>query len=92
MPRFDQAASFFEERAKKGRSPDDQKLLSEIAQFYRKLATITPGSPPGLSETERWKSSAEECRAIAAQFVDSECRAHMLRLADTYDQLGVEKH
>src|SRR5262245_13814339 len=92
---FAQTAAFFEARAGRARDPDDRQRLLDVAGFYRKLARITPGFPPGCKAHDSkgganaWKARADECRAIADHLSNPNSRAPMMRLAETYDALGV---
>src|SRR5262245_25242122 len=91
---FAATASYFEDRARSARDPDSQALFREVADFYRKLAHIAPGFPPGFasnkvySRADRWRQHAEECRAMADHFTDPKPREQMRRLADTYDSMA----
>jgi acyl carrier protein phosphodiesterase len=92
---FAATASYFEGRAKRERDPDVRKMLAEVAGFYRNLAGVVPGFPPGFDgrrqylKADRWLERAEECRAIAEHLTDQDCREQMKRLADSYDRLAV---
>jgi hypothetical protein len=85
---FAQSASFLEERARKARDPSDAQRFSEMATFYRQLANIIPDFSPGLSDAERRRARADECRAIASCLADPLSRDIMMRLADSYDPVG----
>jgi len=91
---FAATASYFEDRARRARDPESQARFSEVARFYRTLAGIAPGLPPGFasnkahSRADRWQQRAEECRAMAEHFTDPTPREQMRRLADTYDSMA----
>jgi len=91
---FATTASYFEERAAKARHPSSRELFKEAASFYRQLANVAPGFPPGWDprkvrlHLDPWRSRAEECRTMAELFSDATCRERMMRLADTYDRLA----
>lgn len=90
---FADAAKFFEWRARKSRDPNDQARLADEARFYRSLERIAPDFPYGYEvkklrpRANRWEHRAEECRTMAECFTDPECRARMLRLADSYSKI-----
>lgn len=68
-----------------------QGELDDAARFYRELAQIIPSFPRGhmarWDATFSWLDSrAEECRSMAAVVRDQECRAKLLRLAQTYQR------
>jgi hypothetical protein len=99
MPGFNDTATFFEARAGKAKSPERQAELADTATFYRTLGRITatfpfgyrqPGAiPPNGSRTaERLLGRSEECRAMAEAMRDPACRAALMRLADTYEQVA----
>ncbi|MGN6747820.1 MAG: hypothetical protein ACTHJS_04425 [Xanthobacteraceae bacterium] len=44
-------------------------------------------SPP-FSDPERWRKRGEKLRAIAADVVDSNLRARLIKIADGYDGLA----
>jgi hypothetical protein len=79
-PGFKSTVLYFESLAQKEtRDPDRRQRLLEVAGFYRLLACIIPGIPPGyndnsvglpLTRAERWKARAEECRTLADCFTD----------------------
>jgi hypothetical protein len=92
---FADTAAFFEARARKARDPDDQRRLQDVAGFYRSLAGIASGFPPGFkgdgaarSHANRWKARAEECRTMADHFQDPQCCEQLARLAETYERLA----
>ena len=91
---FAATASFFEQRAKQARDPDSKQCLHEVACFYRQLAGIAAEIPDGftvrsqLGYADRWKARADECRAMADHFADPNCRAQMIRPADSYDRMA----
>jgi hypothetical protein len=88
---FSHAAGYFEFLVKRERDESRQAELGAAARFYRELAEIIPSFPRGYTErwdtwdtTSRLDSRAEECKSIAAVLRDPECRAELLRLAQTY--------
>src|SRR5262245_53369716 len=91
---FANTAKFFEWRAAKARDADNQARLADEARFWRSLEHIAPDFPHGYDIkklkqfTNRWDHRAEECRTMAESFTDQECRARMLRLADSYSKMS----
>lgn len=97
IPGFSSTAGYFIRRADRARDEAERERLLEVAEFYRSLASITPGLPSGFklngalpvnSRVQRWKARAEECRALAEHFTDASCRGQLARLAETYDRLA----
>lgn len=94
--KFAATAAYFEAKSKKNRHSDDRRQeLADAARFYSALATITPTFPHGYKEpatdigfASRLNKRAEECRAMAAATRDQECRAKLLRLAQTYERVS----
>ena len=93
MP-FSDTASYFEYRAKKARTDDQRREFADAAEFYRTLAGIIPTFPAGYRtaslgrSAERLDNRAQECLALAEVTRDAECRAKLLRLAETYDNVS----
>ncbi len=102
MVGFADTAAFFDSKAKKARVRDDEQRFVETAGFYRALARITPAFPPGYKvppakrngspQSERWLSRAEECRTLAEQMRDAECRGRLFRLAEGYEAMAHNAH
>ncbi len=94
MPTFADTAAFFETKAAKARDDDARRAMADAARFYRKLGEITPTFPYGYKTPmlngagTRLRRRAEECRAMAAAMRDPECRAKLLRLAESYETLS----
>ena len=100
MATFSNTAAYFEARAKKAKSQDRRQQFFDAARFYEELGQITPEFPEGCKQPERLSANAslradrlrdraEECRAIADSMQDESCKAKLLRLADTYEQVGL---
>ncbi len=94
VPTFADTAAYFEARTKKAKDEDRRAELAATARFYRELAAITLYFPFGYqqqslkpADTSRLSKRAEECRAIAAKMRDPECKAKLLRLAETYEKV-----
>ena len=91
---FAATAALFEKRAREARDPDTKRRFVEAARFYRQLAGIAPEFPAGFKSNghvgyaDRWKARADECRAMADHFADPNCRAQMMRVADSYDRMA----
>jgi hypothetical protein len=99
-PSFASTAGYFEKRAERARDDNERRRLLEVAAFYRSLAEVVPGLPPGFRlngttppnlRVQRWQARAEECRTLAEQFNDPRCRQQLVRLAATYDQLALQR-
>jgi len=92
MTGFKQTAEFFQLRAKKSRDPDRQHRLMEQAAFYRQLASIVPGFPPGYHDPDstgrKWRDRAEECRTIAESLRNADCRRRLIALAEQCDRMA----
>jgi hypothetical protein len=88
---FEQTAEFFEIRAHKARDPEVRERLVQGAVFYRRLAAILPAFPPKYKSprltpnANRWRSRAEQCRAIAACLNNPEHRGRVMELAESCD-------
>lgn len=98
-PGFASTAGYFEKRAQKARDDSERRRLLEVAEFYRSLAQVVSSMPaafklngatPADLRVQRWQARAEECRALAEQFNDPQCRQQLARLAATYDQLALQ--
>jgi hypothetical protein len=94
MAGFASTVAFFEKRAETARDPEDKRRLLEAAGFYRRIADIVPGFPPGFKPSgykgyaNRWKARAEECRTIADNLTDRKCREQMRKLAEEYERMA----
>jgi hypothetical protein len=84
---FENDAAYFEIIAQQQLDSAVRKELLEVAAAYHRLASTKGGSLVGTRE-ERWRKRAEECRTLAEQFQNEKCRAHLLRLATSYDLLA----
>jgi hypothetical protein len=94
MPGFASTAALIEAHARRERDRERRQRLLEAAEFYRSLAEIIPGiptgykghgTPPALSRAEAWAVRAEQCRTLADYFLDADCRAKLIGLAETCD-------
>jgi len=86
---FEGEAAFFDYVADKASNPADQAELHRLADEYRILdrrADLLPAHK--LSRTDAMRSRAEECRTLAEQFRNLECRKYLEGLASTYDHLA----
>ncbi len=94
MPTFADTAAYFEAKAGKARDDRRRADLAGTARFYRRLNEITPTFPfgyqtPAMNDAAtRLVKRAEECRALAAAMRDPKCRARLLELAATYEQVA----
>jgi len=63
--------------------------LHRVADQYRTLGTRSHLLPAfKLSRSDALRFRAEECRTLAEQFSNPECRKHLEGLAKTYDHLA----
>ena len=88
-------------RARKSREYDGQRLhldagAIDAGAFYASIAAIV-GQPPAdfkwthighISREQRLRWRAEECRSLAGQFNEPECRLQMQLLAESYDNMA----
>jgi hypothetical protein len=86
---FEGEAEFFDHIAERAGNPADGAALHGVADEYRALDRLTPLLPPeNLSRSAAFRFRAEECRTLADQFSNPECRKYLMGLAKTYDHLA----
>ena len=90
---FSDTAAYFELKVQRETDMTRQAGLEDAARFYRDLSEIIPSFPAGY--VDRWQAlasqldnRAEECRSLAAVVRDPQCRARLLRLAETYARMA----
>ena len=87
---FEGDAAFFDAAASRAGNPDDKVELHLVAETCRALGKLDlPETAP--LPAERWRFRAEECRTLADQFSNAECRQQLTRLAATYDYFAVSQ-
>jgi hypothetical protein len=86
---FEGEAAFFDHIADRALNPADQVELHRVANQYRTLDTLAHQMPAHrLSRSAALRFRAEECRTLAGQFSNVECRKYLEGLAKTYDHLA----
>ena len=86
---FEGEAAFFDHIADRALNPADQTELHRVADQYRSLDTLAHQLPPHkLSRSDALRFRAEECRTLAENFRNPECRKYLAGLAKTYDHLA----
>jgi hypothetical protein len=86
---FEGEAEFFDHIAERAGNPADGAELHRVADEYRALDRLAPLLPPEkLSRSAAFRFRAEECRTLAEQFSNPECRKYLAELAKTYDHLA----
>src|SRR5262245_6955823 len=86
---FEGDAAFFDLVAEQATKPDDRKELRRVADRYRTLSSCVELLPKfGQTSAQAWRFRAEECRTMADQFSNDQCRKTLERLAAAYDHLA----
>lgn len=93
MQTFSDVAADYALKADAERDLNRRADLQDAAHFYGALAQIIPTFPGGYTQyfdaaASNLDNRAEECRAMAAVLGDAECRAKLLRLANTYQKVS----
>lgn len=86
---FEGEAAFFDHIAERALNPADQAELHRVADHYRALDTLADRmAAPKLSRSDAFRFRAEECRTLAEQYCNAECRKYLAGLAKTYEHLA----